>query len=94
MLDSYLPSVVKQFQYYKSLGEKTFEQLSDDELFWQSDDEANSVAIIVKHMVGNMLSRWTNFLSEDGEKSWRQRDDEFVNSYSTRQELLENWESG
>ena len=94
MSNSYLNSVVKQFEYYKSLGEKTFNQLSEEQLFWQSDDEGNSIAIIVKHMVGNMLSRWTNFLNEDGEKTWRNRDGEFENSYKTKQDILQNWEKG
>jgi hypothetical protein len=94
MFNSYLSSVLKQFQYYKSLGEKTFDQVTEEELFWKPDEEINSIAIIVKHMVGNMLSRWTNFLTEDGEKSWRQRDDEFIDSYSTKQELLQQWELG
>ncbi len=94
MSSSYLPSILKQFQYYKSLGEKTIEQLSDEQLFWQSDAEANSIAILVKHIAGNMLSRWTNFLSEDGEKSWRNRDDEFVGSFQARQDILDAWEKG
>ena len=68
MKNTYLPSVIKQFEYYKSLGDKTISQLSFEELQWQSDEESNSIAIIVKHIVGNMISRWTNFLTEDGEK--------------------------
>ena len=87
MLNSYLNSIQKQFEFYKSLGEKTFEQLSEEQLFWQSDAEANSIAIIVKHMVGNMLSRWTNFLTEDGEKMWRKRDQEFVDTYKSKKEM-------
>ncbi len=59
---------VKRFEYYKSLGDKTFNQLTEEQLFWQYNDESNSIAIIVKHIAGNMLSRWTNFLTEDGEK--------------------------
>ena len=94
MSNSYLPSILKQFEYYKSLGDKTFDQLSEEELFWQSDEESNSIAILVKHIVGNMLSRWTNFLTEDGEKSWRDRDDEFVDSYQTKEEILTAWEEG
>lgn len=94
MQNSYLQSAVKQFQYYKYLGENTFSQLSDEQLFWCSDLEANSIAIIVKHMVGNMLSRWTNFLNEDGEKSWRQRDEEFINSYQTREDIFTSWNKG
>ena len=93
-MESYLTSVVKQFEYYKSLGDKTFAQLSFDELQWQSDANSNSIAIIVKHIVGNMLSRWTNFLSEDGEKEWRNRDDEFINSYTSKEDIIASWENG
>ncbi|WP_343661192.1 DUF1572 domain-containing protein [Chryseobacterium sp.] len=85
---------VKRFEYYKSLGDKTFDQLTEGQLFWQYNDESNSIAIIVKHIAGNMLSRWTNFLTEDGEKSSRNRDDEFVNSFTTKEEVLEYWEKG
>ncbi|MGC5746602.1 DUF1572 family protein [Chryseobacterium sp. NFX27] len=85
---------VKRFQYYKSLGDKSFGQLSDEQIFWQYNDESNSIAVIVKHIAGNMLSRWTNFLTEDGEKSWRNRDDEFVNTFKTKQEVMDSWEEG
>lgn len=85
---------IKRFEYYKSLGDKSFSQLSEEQFLWQFNEESNSIAIIVKHIAGNMLSRWTNFLTEDGEKSWRNRDEEFVNSFSTRDEVLEYWESG
>lgn len=94
MPNSYLNSILKQFQYYKSLGEKAFDQLSEEQLFWKSDSEANSIAIIVKHMAGNMLSRWTNFLKEDGEKSWRNRDGEFENSFHTKEDVLNVWDQG
>jgi hypothetical protein len=94
MSNSYLNSVSKQFNYYKELGDKTFTQVTDDALFWSPYDDGNSMAIIVKHMAGNMLSRWTNFLTEDGEKSWRQRDAEFVNSFDTRSDLLAAWKKG
>lgn len=94
MKNSYLDSVNKQFKYYKSLGDKTFSQLSDDQLFLSSGAASNSIAIIVKHMVGNMKSRWTNFLSEDGEKEWRNRDDEFENSFSNKEEIITYWETG
>lgn len=86
--------LVKRFEYYKSLGDKTFEQLTDDQMFWQYNEESNSIAIIVKHLAGNMLSRWTNFLTEDGEKSWRNRDGEFVNTFTTKQQVLDFWEKG
>ena len=74
MTSDYIESVKKQFEYYKMLGEKTFDQVSEDQLFWQYNAESNSIAIIVKHLCGNMLSRWTDFLTSDGEKEWRQRD--------------------
>lgn len=84
----------KRFQYYKTLGDKTFEQLSEEQLFWKYNDESNSIAIIVKHLAGNMLSRWTNFLTEDGEKDWRNRDAEFENDFKTKQDVLDYWEKG
>ncbi|MCK5401110.1 MAG: DUF1572 family protein, partial [Flavobacteriaceae bacterium] len=62
-MSSYLDSITKQFEYYKMLGDKTFGQLNDTQIHWQFNDESNSIAIIVKHIVGNMLSRWTNFLT-------------------------------
>ncbi|MGO4709174.1 DUF1572 domain-containing protein [Chryseobacterium sp. 2TAF14] len=85
---------IKRFEYYKALGDKSFEQLSDDQIFWQFNEESNSIAVIVKHVAGNMLSRWTNFLTEDGEKSWRNRDGEFVNTFKTKDEVLDYWEKG
>lgn len=94
MKNDYLESVKKQFEYYKILGEKTFAQLSDDELFWQYNDESNSIAILVKHVWGNMLSRWTDFLTTDGEKEWRKRDEEFDNDIANRAELLAKWNEG
>ena len=69
-------------------------QISDEQLFWQPDAECNSIAIIVKHLWGNMLSRWTNFLTEDGEKPWRQRDAEFDGDLKSREELLAKWTEG
>lgn len=91
---SYLPSVKKQFEYYKLLGDKTFAQLTDDQFFWLSNIDDNSIAIIVKHITGNMKSRWTNFLTEDGEKEWRNRDEEFINSFTSKEEVIAYWEMG
>ena len=91
---TYIDSAIKEFTYYKKLGEKTFAQLSDDQLFYQVNNDSNSIATIVKHLSGNMLSRWTDFLTTDGEKQWRKRDEEFVNDCTTRQALLESWEKG
>lgn len=93
-MESYLTSIIKQFDYYKSLGDKTFSQLTFEEMLWQSNEDSNSISIIVKHIVGNMLSRWTNFLTEDGEKPWRNRDDEFIDTYTTKEALIASWESG
>lgn len=85
---------IKRFAYYKMLGDKSFEQLSEEQIFWQFNEESNSVAVIVKHIAGNMLSRWSDFLTEDGEKPWRNRDEEFINTFSNRDEVLEYWEMG
>ena len=85
---------IKRFKYYKMLGDQSFEQLSDEQVFWQFNEESNSIAIIIKHVAGNMISRWTNFLTEDGEKSWRVRDEEFINSFKTKSEVLDYWEKG
>ena len=94
MEQSLLSGILKQFQYYKTLGDKTFEQLTFEEMRVQYSDDSNNISIIVKHIVGNLLSRWTNFLTEDGEKAWRQREQEFEASYTTRKELIDAWEKG
>lgn len=80
--------------YYKKLGERAMEQCPDEDLFVAQDAESNSIAIIVKHMAGNMRSRWTDFLTSDGEKPDRNRDSEFEDAPKTRGQLLELWESG
>ena len=84
----------KQFEYYKLLGDNTFAQLKEQDLFWQYNPESNSIAIIVKHLWGNMLSRWTDFLTSDGEKEWRDRDGEFEATIQTKEELIEKWNAG
>lgn len=94
MPDSYLTSVRKQFAYYKQLGEQTMAQLSDAELFALPNENSNSIAIIVQHLWGNMLSRWTDFLHSDGEKEWRNRDAEFESAAINREWLLQRWEEG
>ena len=94
MNTTYLESIRKQFEYYKMLGDKTIDQLPDDKLFWQYNEESNSIAIIVKHLYGNMLSRWTDFLTTDGEKEWRNRDAEFENNLNSKETLIEMWEEG
>jgi hypothetical protein len=93
-METYLNSVIKRFEYHKMLGEKTFEQVSDDGLFWQYNEESNSIAMIVQHLAGNMLSRWTDFFTSDGEKGSRNRDTEFEPGVNNRVELLEKWYEG
>ncbi|WP_136467925.1 DUF1572 family protein [Flagellimonas onchidii] len=92
--ENYLKSAIFEFQRYKNMGDKTFAQLSDEDILWKYKETDNSISIIVKHMVGNMLSRWTNFLTEDGEKSWRNREMEFEGDYSSKTEMLQAWEKG
>ncbi|MCU7371012.1 DUF1572 domain-containing protein [Paucibacter sp. O1-1] len=87
MENDYLQSVRKQFEYYKMLGDKTIAQVTDEQLFWKYNEESNSMATIVKHLWGNMLSRWTVFLTTDGEKEWRDREGEFDNDISGRAEI-------
>lgn len=93
-MNGYLTGVIKQFEYYRLLGEKTFLQLNDDALFKQCNNESNSIAVIVNHLSGNMLSRWTDFLTSDGEKPWRKRDNEFEDEIKTRSDLIEYWDKG
>ena len=90
----FLDSVIKRFKEYKLLGEKTFERLDEGEMWRQPNEASNSIAIIIQHMHGNMLSRWTNFLTEDGEKEWRQRDDEFESHQFSKEQLIQKWEEG
>lgn len=90
----FLQTAVRRLKYYKDLGDKTFEQLNEWDFHYQPNDESNSIAVIIQHMAGNMLSRWTNLLTEDGEKEWRKRDEEFEIHTYTKQQLLELWEKG
>jgi hypothetical protein len=94
MQNNYLASAIQQFEYYKLLGDKTLSLLPDDKLIWQYNDESNSIASIVKHLNGNMLSRWTDFLNSDGEKTWRKRDDEFENEKLDKASVLKLWNDG
>ncbi|GAA4454577.1 DUF1572 family protein [Rurimicrobium arvi] len=90
-MESYLQSITKQFQYYKSLGEKAMDKISDEQFFWQYNAETNSIAIIVNHIAGNMLSRFTDFLNSDGEKPWRNRDAEFEEPTGNRAAVMDRW---
>lgn len=92
--NNFLESVKKQFEYYKQLGDKTFEQTEDEKLFYKINDNSNSIAIIVQHLWGNMMSRWTDFLNSDGEKDWRKRDAEFEEVLTTKEELISKWNEG
>ena len=91
---SYIKDSIDLFRYYKRLAERAMEQAPDEALFSTLDPESNSIAIVVKHMSGNMRSRWTNFLTTDGEKPDRNRDTEFEAPPATRKELMELWEAG
>lgn len=92
--DSYLKDSISLFQYYKKLGENAIAQCPDEGLFASLDEENNSMAIVVKHMTGNMRSRWTDFLTSDGEKANRNRDSEFEAPPKTRAEILDLWDAG
>jgi hypothetical protein len=91
---SYVDDSVSLFRFYKKMAEGAMEQVSDEQLFATLDQEMNSIAIIVKHMSGNMRSRWTNFLTSDGEKPDRNRDTEFVDPSATRADLMRAWNEG
>ena len=90
----FLESAIKRFKEYKTLGDKTFAVLNEEQFHFQPNDASNSLAVIIQHMHGNMLSRWTNFLTEDGEKSWRKRDKEFEVHHASKEDLLKLWEEG
>ncbi|CAN5347002.1 DUF1572 domain-containing protein [soil metagenome] len=83
----------QRFFYYLGI-EKTFDQLGENNFYFTPDNDCNSISIIIQHMHGNMLSRWTNFLTDDGEKSWRKRDEEFEEGTLTKNELMKLWEEG
>jgi hypothetical protein len=91
---AYIEDSISLFRYYKKLSEAAMEQVSDEQLFAVLDEEMNSIAIISKHMAGNMRSRWTDFLTSDGEKSNRNRDTEFVEPPATREDVMRIWNEG
>jgi hypothetical protein len=94
-INDYLFSVKRQFDYYKMLGDKTFDQLDDNQLFNEVSEGSNSIAILAKHIAGNQLSRWTDFWTSDGEKDWRSRETEFeLLDITTRTRLLAKWNEG
>lgn len=90
----FLESAIKLFRYYKKLGEGAIEQLNDEEVLQRPNESSNSIALIVHHLSGNMLSRWTDFLTSDGEKLWRNRDAEFEQTFPDKTSMLHAWEAG
>lgn len=90
----FLQTATSRLKYYKELGDKCFEQLNEWDFHYQPNDESNSIAVIIQHMAGNMLSRWTHFLTEDGEKEWRTRDAEFETGNQSKADLIGLWEKG
>ncbi|MBX7171890.1 MAG: DUF1572 domain-containing protein [Pyrinomonadaceae bacterium] len=94
IINNYLSDAISSFRNYKKLAEKAMAQISDEEFFRLIDEESNSIAIIVKHIAGNLKSRWTDFLTSDGEKDFRNRDSEFVSENDTRESLMQFWEVG
>lgn len=94
IIENYLSDAIASFRNYKKLAERAIEQISDEEFFRQIDEESNSIAIIIKHIAGNLKSRWTDFLTTDGEKDFRDRDSEFIAESETRESLMRFWEEG
>lgn len=93
-MSSFLTSYIKRTAYYKTLGEQTFAQLDEIDFHYQPNEESNSIAIIIQHIAGNMLSRFTDFLNTDGEKEWRQRDHEFEEQHLNKEQLIALWQKG
>lgn len=94
MNNSTLENIKKQMQYYKSLGDNTLSIIKEEHFFWKYNECSNSIATLIKHLSGNMLSRWTDFMNTDGEKEWRNRTEEFENIITNRKELIDKWEKG
>ena len=90
----YLENIKKLYRYYKSLGDKALDQIEEEKIHFRFEENSNNVATIVKHMAGNMLSRWTDFLTADGEKEWRNRETEFEDTFQSKAEMLAYWENG
>ncbi|WP_028889764.1 DUF1572 family protein [Tenacibaculum ovolyticum] len=94
MINEYLENIIKQFKSYKEVADKAIQQLQEEDLHWKYNDESNSIASIIIHLSENMLSRWTDFFTTDGEKSSRDRDKEFESHNLSKHELLQKWEDG
>ena len=91
---TFLQSAIKRVAYYKELGDKTFAQLNEADFYFKPNEENNNIALIIQHLAGNMLSRWTDFLTTDGEKEWRNRDTEFEEQNLLKQQLIDLWQKG
>src|SRR5215207_339496 len=94
LASTFLETAIARFREYRSLAEKTFDQLQEADLHFAPNAASNPISVIIQHLHGNMLSRWTNFLTEDGEKEWRKRDEEFETHSFSKQQLLEKWNEG
>src|SRR5262249_48194047 len=94
MTTSFVPAAIATFRKQKSMAERAMAQVPDEKLHVALDPETNSIAVIVKHLGGNLKSRWTDFLTTDGEKPWRHRDDEFIDTFKSREEMMQAWEAG
>lgn len=92
--NEYLKIIKERFESVKDLGDKTISQLSEKDIHWKLNEASNSIAIIAKHLSGNMISRWSDFLTTDGEKDSRNRDQEFEDDISSKQEMITIWEKG
>lgn len=92
--DAFLSATIDAFRGNKQLADRAIEQVSDRKLHVALDEQTNSIAVIMKHVAGNLISRWTDFLTADGEKTWRNRDDEFVDTFTARGDIVEYWERG
>ena len=90
----FLQTAIRRMKYYRDLGEKALDQLTEEQFHYSPNAAVNCVGIIIQHISGNMLSRWTNFLTEDGEKKWRARDEEFENHQYSRSALMALWHQG
>jgi len=93
-MEGFIENIIKRLITYKELGNRTIEALNDEDLNYSPNEESNSIAVIVQHLHGNMLSRFTHFLTEDGEKSWRKRDEEFNTNHLAKEKILDLWNEG
>lgn len=94
MIEEYLENCIAQFKSYKEVADKTLNQLQEKDIHWKYNEESNSIASVIIHMSENMLSRWTDFFTSDGEKDWRNRDYEFEEHLISKEELINRWEKG